>query len=62
MKTDKTLRQTPENDDMLPEYDLKGKTGVRGKYFEAYCQGHEVRIEGAHTGAPLRKTPPALIP
>lgn len=30
--------------DMLPEYDLRGKKGVRGKYCEAYQQGHTVRV------------------
>ncbi len=30
--------------DMLPEYDLTGKKGVRGKYYEAYRQGHTVRV------------------
>jgi hypothetical protein len=30
--------------DMLPEYDLRGKKGVRGKYYEAYQQGHTVRV------------------
>lgn len=28
----------------LPEYDLKGKKGVRGKYYQAYRRGHTVRI------------------
>ena len=30
--------------EMLPEYDLRGKKGVRGKYYRAYRQGHTVRI------------------
>ena len=29
---------------MLPEYDLSGRAGVRGKYSRAYQQGHTVRI------------------
>lgn len=29
---------------MLPEYDFRGKKGVRGKYYHAYQQGHTVRI------------------
>jgi len=29
---------------MLPEYDFSGKKGVRGKYYQAYRQGHSVRI------------------
>ena len=32
------------NPDMLPEYDLTGKKGVRGKYYQAYRKGHTVRI------------------
>jgi hypothetical protein len=29
---------------MLPEYNFKGKKGVRGKYCQAYQRGHTVRI------------------
>ena len=29
---------------MLPEYDLKGKQGIRGKYYRAMQQGYTVRI------------------
>lgn len=29
---------------MLPEYDFSGKQGVRGKYYQAYHQGHTVRV------------------
>ncbi len=29
---------------MLPEYDFTGKKGVRGKYYQAYRQGHTVII------------------
>lgn len=31
---------TPEDDEMRPEYDLRG--GVRGKYYERYRQGTNV--------------------
>ncbi len=31
-------------DDMLPEYNFKGKKGVRGKYAEAMKQGYSIRI------------------
>lgn len=30
--------------DMLPEYDFRGKKGVRGKYYQAYRQGHTVQV------------------
>lgn len=40
-----SFERGPEDDDMLLEYDLEGEKGVRGKYHEAYRQGHEVRIE-----------------
>lgn len=41
--------KTPQHDseseeDMLPEYDFSGKKGVRGKYYQAYKEGHTVRI------------------
>jgi hypothetical protein len=29
---------------MLPEYDFRGKKGVRGKHCRAYRQGHTVRV------------------
>lgn len=42
MKTQPTEAKTePE---MLPEYDFTGKKGIRGKYHQAYQQGHTVRI------------------
>ena len=31
-------------DDMLPEYNLKGKKGVRGKYAKAMQKGYSVRV------------------
>ena len=34
-------------DEMQSEYDFAGKKGVRGKYFQAYRQGHTVRIHKA---------------
>jgi hypothetical protein len=30
--------------DMLPEYDLSGREGERGKYYRAYRDGHSVRV------------------
>ena len=33
-----------ESAEMLPEYNLRGKKGVRGKYYQAYRRGHTVRI------------------
>jgi hypothetical protein len=32
------------SDDMLPEYDLEGKKGVRGKYAKSLQKGYSVRI------------------
>jgi hypothetical protein len=33
-----------DKNEMLAEYDLAGKKGVRGKYAEAYRAGHSVRV------------------
>jgi len=33
-----------ESEDMLPEYSLTDKQGERGKYHQAYYQGHTVRV------------------
>lgn len=41
---DRAEDQAPAEDIMLPEYDFSGKQGVRGKYSEAYQQGHATRI------------------
>lgn len=41
MKNQHNANTEPE---MLPEYDFSGKKGVRGKYYQAYRQGHSVRI------------------
>ena len=44
MKKFKNRRLAAAEDEMLPEYDFRGKQGVRGKYYQAYRQGHIVRI------------------
>jgi hypothetical protein len=41
----KTQSNNEVETDMLPEYDLSGKKGVRGKYYHAYQQGHTVRVQ-----------------
>ncbi len=33
------------SDDMRPEYDLSGRIGVRGKYYQALRQGYTIKIE-----------------
>ena len=38
-KTNKT-----QTDDILPEYNLEGKKGVRGKYAKAMEKGYSVRV------------------
>jgi hypothetical protein len=43
MKNSNSIPEDQEND-MLPEYDFKGKKGVRGKYYRAMQQGYTVRI------------------
>jgi len=45
MKKQKTENDTEE---MRPEYELSGKKGVRGKYYQAYRQGHTVRVHKAN--------------
>ncbi len=40
----KMNEQSQEENGMLPEYDFTGKQGVRGKYYQAYHQGHTVRV------------------
>lgn len=33
-----------KDDEMLPEYDFSGKTGVRGKYYQAMRNGYTIHI------------------
>ncbi len=33
-----------KDNDMLPEYDLKGKRGGRGKYAKTLTQGYSIRV------------------
>ena len=35
------------DDDLLPEYDFSGKTGVRGKYYQRLRQGYTIKIHRA---------------
>jgi hypothetical protein len=43
----KTTSDSAATEEMLPEYDLAGKRGIRGKYHQAYKKGHGVRITRA---------------
>ncbi len=36
--------QTEKDAEMLPEYDLSDKKGIRGKYHGAYQHGHSVKV------------------
>ena len=38
------MSQEPEDDDLLPEYDFSN--AVRGKYYERYQAGTNVRLDG----------------
>ena len=40
----KKTNKTQPDDEMLPEYNLEGKKGVRGKYAKAIQNGYSVRI------------------
>jgi hypothetical protein len=44
MKNGKTKNKSQAEQEMKREYDLRGKRGVRGKYYRAYRQGHTVRV------------------
>jgi hypothetical protein len=45
----KKANNTPEipDDDMLPEYNFKGKKGMRGKYYTGADQSHTVHVHHA---------------
>jgi hypothetical protein len=44
----KTRARKSEIDGMPSEYDFTGKKGERGKYYEAYKRGHQVRVHKAN--------------
>jgi hypothetical protein len=33
------------DDDMRPEYDFSGRTGVRGKYYQKLRQGYTIKVQ-----------------
>jgi hypothetical protein len=37
-------KRSKVTDEMSPEYDFSHKKGMRGKYYQAYQQGHTVRV------------------
>lgn len=40
----KKANKTSKTEDILPEYNLEGKKGVRGKYVKALQAGYSVRV------------------
>jgi hypothetical protein len=48
----KTNKSQP--DDILPEYNLEGKKGVRGKYARAMKQGYSVRVRNEDGSVTVR--------
>lgn len=44
MKNDRPKTKPQAEPKMKREYNLRGKTGIRGKYYRAYRQGHTVRV------------------
>jgi hypothetical protein len=44
MKHKNSNQNEPLASEMLPEYDFAGKKRVRGKYHQAYQQGHMVQV------------------
>lgn len=54
MKKAKTNHTASAKSEMRPEYNFHGKKGVRGKYYEAYRQGHTVTIHKANGTATVQ--------
>lgn len=40
----KKANKTSKTEDMLPEYNLEGKKGVRGKYAKSLKKGYSIRV------------------
>ena len=47
------------DDDMLPEYDFTGKTGVRGKYYQQLRAGYTIEIHQEDGSTFVQRVPPA---
>lgn len=48
-----------EADDMLPEYDLRGKKGVRGKYADIIKNGYTVHVKNEDGTVTITRYPPS---
>jgi hypothetical protein len=54
MKKQSDEAKRRELDEMASEYDLSDKPHVRGKYYEAYRVGHELRIKESDGSTTVR--------
>ena len=43
--SNKADRSETADDDMQPEYDFSGRTGVRGKYYQRLRQGYTIQVQ-----------------
>jgi hypothetical protein len=48
-------------DEMLPEYDFRGKKGIRGKYYEALREGHKTIIHKTDGSTVIKETRPIYL-
>ena len=48
-------------DEMLNEYDFRGKTGVRGKYYEALQKGHQTIIHKTDGTTVIKEKRPIFL-
>lgn len=50
-----------DKDEMLPEYDFRGKKGVRVKYFKALREGHKTVIHKSDGSTVIKETRPIYL-
>jgi len=50
-----------KKDEMLAEYDFRGKKGVRGKYYQALQEGHKTIIHQSDGSTVIRETRPIFL-
>lgn len=55
----KKANNPSKNNEMLPEYDFKGKRGVRGKYAKLMQHGYTVRITNEDGTVTVQRFEPA---
>ena len=50
-----------KKDEMLAEYDFRGKKGIRGKYYKSLKDGYQTIIHKTDSSTEIRETRPIFL-